>query len=123
MRIEIMDGETVTNTIDATPEFAEQYHPGAWRLAADQGVPVAHLVPQKVTARQAHQALILAGLYANVQPAISSITDPVERQLAQVEWDRSNDFERTRPLLIQLGYAIGLDDAGLDQLFVTAAGL
>ena len=36
MRIEIMDGNTVTNVILATPEFAEQQHPGAWRLAEVQ---------------------------------------------------------------------------------------
>ena len=39
MRIEIMDGNTVTNVILATPEFAEQQHPGKWRLAAVQDVP------------------------------------------------------------------------------------
>ena len=38
MRIEIMDGDTVTNTIIATPEFAEQLHPGKWRLAEVQDV-------------------------------------------------------------------------------------
>jgi len=36
MRIEIMDGQTVTNVILATPEFAEQQHPGKWRLAEVQ---------------------------------------------------------------------------------------
>ena len=36
MRIEIMDGETVINTVLATPEFAEQQHPGKWRLAEVQ---------------------------------------------------------------------------------------
>ena len=40
MRIEIMDGQTVTNVILATQEFAEQQHPGAWRLAEVQDVPV-----------------------------------------------------------------------------------
>lgn len=39
MRIEIMDGQTVTNVILATPEFAEQLHPGKWRLAEVQDVP------------------------------------------------------------------------------------
>ena len=40
MRIEIMDGNTVTNVILATPEFAEQLHPGKWRLAEVQDGPV-----------------------------------------------------------------------------------
>ena len=41
MRIEIMDGQTVTNVILATPEFAEQQHPGKWRLAEAQDEPAA----------------------------------------------------------------------------------
>lgn len=80
-------------------------------------------VPVKVTRRQARQALLIAGLLGNVQPAIDAIADPVQRGLAQIEWDDSQDFERHRPLLIQLGYAIGLDDVGIDNLFIQAGGL
>lgn len=39
MRIEILDGQTVTNAILASEEFAEQQHPGKWRLAEVQDVP------------------------------------------------------------------------------------
>ena len=80
-------------------------------------------VPARVTRRQARQALALAGLFAAVQPAIDSIPDPQQRQLAQIEWDDSQDFERDRPLLIELGHAIGLDDAGIDELFIQAGAL
>ena len=45
MRIEIMDGQTVTNVILATPEFAEQLHPGKWRLAEVQDVPAEPAAP------------------------------------------------------------------------------
>ena len=42
MRIEILDAQgAVTNTILATEEFAEQQHPGAWRLAEVQDEPAA----------------------------------------------------------------------------------
>lgn len=80
-------------------------------------------VPAKVTRRQARQALAMEGLLGRVQPAIDAISDPLQRQLAQIEWDDSQDFERDRPLLIQLGYAIGLTDAGIDALFIRAGGL
>ena len=36
MRIEILDGETVINIIEADAEFAEAQHPGRWRLSAVQ---------------------------------------------------------------------------------------
>jgi len=80
-------------------------------------------VPSRVTRRQARQALALSGLFAAVQPAIDAIPDPQQRQLAQIEWDDSQDFERDRALLIQLGHAIGLTDAGIDALFIRAGGL
>lgn len=83
----------------------------------------AAIVPAKVTRRQARQALLLAGLLDKVQPAISGIADPVQRGMAQIEWDDSLEFERARPILVQVGEAIGLDSAGLDQLFITAARL
>ena len=41
MRIDIMDGETVINTILADEAFAEQHCPGAWRVAAVQDEPAA----------------------------------------------------------------------------------
>ena len=85
--------------------------------------PPAAGVPQQVTRRQARQALLLAGLLDQVGPALAAITDPVERGLAQIEWEDSQVFERNRPVLLQLASALGLDDAQLDQLFITAAGL
>ena len=39
MRIEILDGNTVINTIDAEAAFAEQHYPGAWRVAEVQDAP------------------------------------------------------------------------------------
>lgn len=40
-RIEILDGETVVNTIVADAAFAEAMPPGAWRLAEEQTSPPA----------------------------------------------------------------------------------
>lgn len=80
-------------------------------------------VPAEVTRRQAKQALLLNGLLANVQPAIDAIPDPTQRAMIQIEWDDSQVFERSRPALIALGTALGLDAAELDALFIQAATL
>ncbi len=80
-------------------------------------------VPRSVTRRQARQALLLAGLLDNVQPAINAIPDPVQRGMAQIEWDDSQQFERERPLLITLATALGLGAEALDNLFIQAAQL
>ena len=44
-RIDIMDGETVINTIIADEAFAEAQHPGAWRVADVQDVEPAPVNP------------------------------------------------------------------------------
>ena len=80
-------------------------------------------VPQSVTRRQARQALLLAGLLDNVQPAIDAIEDPTQRGLMQIEWADSQEFQRHRPALLGLAAALGLTSAQIDQLFITAASL
>lgn len=80
-------------------------------------------VPVSVTRRQARQALLLAGKLVDVQPAIDAIPDPLQKGLAQIEWDDATDYDRNRPLVIQIGAALGLDEHGLDELFIQAAKL
>lgn len=114
------------NLSDAVPElepFEIEPPTSPDRVFAGAWPPSAPHVPLKVTRRQARQALAMAGLLSRVQPAIDAIPDPLQRQIAQIEWDDSQDFERDRPLLIQLGHAIGLDDAGIDAMFIQAGGL
>lgn len=84
---------------------------------------LAQSVPQVVTRRQARQALLLAGRLQDVQPAIDAIADPVQRGMVQIEWDDSQEFQRTRPTLIALATAIGMTEADLDNLFTQAAQL
>lgn len=81
------------------------------------------VVPQVVTRRQARQALLLAGRLQEVQPAIDAIADPVQRGMVQIEWDDSQEFQRTRPTLIALAAAIGMTAEDLDNLFTQAAQL
>lgn len=81
------------------------------------------IVPQTVTRRQARQALLLEGLLDDVPVAIAAIPDETERRMAQIEWEDSQEFVRSRPLVIQIGAALGLDSEGLDRMFITAASL
>ena len=96
----------------------------AHRFKYDAGsAQIVRRVPDKVTARQAVQALISANKLYLVQPAIDAIADPVQRAMVQAEWDKSQDFERNRPTLIALATAIGLDATALDALFIQAEQL
>lgn len=50
MRIEILNPDgSVENTIIASPEFAEQQHPGAWRVCEHQDAQPLVAVPQHIS--------------------------------------------------------------------------
>lgn len=80
------------------------------------------VVPREVTMRQARQALILAGLDEAVEAALAAMPG-TPGKLARAEWERSQTVQRTRPLVLQMGTALGLTSAQLDQLFITASQL
>lgn len=128
----IVDGvivnTVVVDSLDALPGLiaespgfgiGDRYADGVFTKAPPE--PVA--VPESVTRRQARQALLLAGLLDAVPAAIAAIPDATQRQLAQIEWEDSLQFERSRPLLIALATALGLTSAQLDQLFISASAL
>jgi hypothetical protein len=104
---------------EATPEQRAQAQAIADAAVLDNDPGI----PQEVTRRQALQALLLAEKLDLVQPAIDAITDATQRALMQIEWDASQVFQRHRPAVIQIGGAIGLDAAGIDNLFVEASQL
>jgi hypothetical protein len=79
-------------------------------------------IPQSVTMRQARLALLAAGKLASVTAAINALPSP-QKEAAQIEWEYSQTVERNRGFVLLLGAALGLTDAQLDGLFLTAAGL
>lgn len=80
------------------------------------------VVPREVTMRQARQALILAGLDEAVEAALAAMPG-TPGKLARAEWEHSQTVQRNRPLVLQMGTALGLTSAQLDQLFITASQL
>jgi len=94
----------------------EAAYPAA--LAAAQRAAI-----QPITRAQAKAALIITGLIAQVQPAIDAIPDPLQRALAQNDWDERLHFERSNPTLSAMAAALGMTDAQLDDLFALAATL
>lgn len=79
-------------------------------------------VPQAVTMRQARLALLQAGHLEKVEAAINSLTSP-QKEIAQIEWEYSQEVKRDKELVALLAPALGLDDKQLDDLFVLAAKL
>jgi hypothetical protein len=76
----------------------------------------------QVTPRQARLALLQNGLLSQVDTIIASLPEP-QKSIAQTEWEYAVAIERNSSWIEQIGAAIGLDEAGLDDLFILAATL
>lgn len=75
-------------------------------------------VPQSVTPRQARLALLGAGLLDAVDAAIAAGS-----RADQITWEFAVDVRRDYALIENLGTALGLTSAQIDDLFRTAATL
>ena len=67
-------------------------------------------IPQSVTMRQARLALLGAGLLDDVDAAIASISDPIQRKAAEIEWEYAQTVDRDSPFTRQLAQGLGLTD-------------
>jgi hypothetical protein len=76
-------------------------------------------VPQVVSRFQAKAALAQAGLLAQADAAVAASGNAV----LQLAWSEANEFHRNSPGINALAPALGLDSAGLDDLFRAAAGI
>lgn len=94
--------------VDLTPE----------EIAALPG-PQPAPIPQEVSRFQAKAALSLAGKLAQADAAVAASSDPI----LQLAWAEATTFKRNSPGIAALAPALGLDDAALDALFTTAAGI
>jgi len=79
-------------------------------------------VPQSVTMRQARLALHAAGLLSSVDAAIASMQEP-QKTAAQIEWEYASAVERNAGLVPAMAAALGMSEADIDDLFITAATL
>lgn len=74
-------------------------------------------VPFSVSAFQARAALAAAGLLDSVQAMMDGPSVDTRTKLA---WEYATEFRRDSPTVVAMGAALGLDDAALDHLFITA---
>lgn len=131
MKAHIIEGGKVVNTIeveslDFMPNLIDASMGGkigdSWDGSVFTEPASVDEVPKQVTMRQAAQALILAGLDDDVEALLAAMPG-TEGKLARAEWAKSQVVERDRPLVVQMGAALGLTPEQIDQLFITAAAL
>lgn len=81
-------------------------------------------IPTSVSARQIRLWLIQHGVsLSQVDAAIASIPDQLQRDSVQVEWEYAPYVERSHPMLIPLAAALGLTEEQVDQAFREAFGI
>lgn len=76
------------------------------------------IVPASVTMRQARLQLLAIGKLAEVETAITSMSDA-----AKITWEFSSVVERNNPLVATMQALLGFSDAQMDELFISAAKL
>lgn len=78
--------------------------------------------PRVVTMRQARLALLNAGFLAAVNDAFAAMQGD-EGTAARIEWEYSQEVRRDTALVSALASALGLSNAQLNALFVSASQL
>lgn len=92
------------------------------KLAPYASPPPSAAIPD-ITPRQARQALILSGiLIEDIDAALDSLPEPT-KSMAKTEWEYSLAFQRSRPLVAQVGQMLGWSSDQLDELWKLAASL
>ena len=119
-RIHLPDG--TYNTIVSDQAFIDAHFPDAELLPEPEPVQ-ASVVPQSVSRAQGKLAPIQAGLWPAALAFVDGITDPVQKAYAEVALNDTQEWRRDSPFLASAAAALGLTEAQLDALFITAGGL
>lgn len=131
----IIENNVITNVVEASPEFAEeqgwielpQNVTIGWAYSAGIFEPPSTR-PQEptfptLTRKQLRNGLLSIGVTsAEVEAQIGTIADPMEREAALIDWQETQAYQRTNPLVNQIGVAMGLPEEQIDALWMWSAG-
>jgi len=73
-------------------------------------------IPNAVTMRQARRAMFDAGIYEKVDAAIKQAGGT-----ALIDWEYSNTFDRSNPMIESMAAQLNLTDKQVDELFIAAS--
>lgn len=79
-------------------------------------------VPQEIDRWKLRAALELNGYLAAVEAAINALP-PTQQIVLKAKWAGQETVQRNHPTIIQLGAAIGLTPAQIDNIFIQASRL
>lgn len=115
----------------ATPDDPEHHGRDLYAAALASGEVAAYVPPSDEEARAAMPPLTRKQLRLGmrdlgitsvmIEAAIAAIADDDQREIAQIEWEDSDSYQRTHPLMLSLAAAFGITDAQLDAAWMTAS--
>lgn len=108
------------SSVESAEEYSTLHSLGAQIEEEERIAPEQYIKP--VTPRQMRQALLVWNLLSTVEGAINSMAEPAKSS-AKVEWEYSLEFQRSHPLVNQMGAALGMTSVQLDALWALAATL
>lgn len=112
----------IMNRIVATADFVEAVHPGRYECIEDVVPPVTAPTYPALSRKQLRNGLLSIGVTsADVEARIAAIADPLEREAAMIDWQDTQAYQRTNPLVNQIGVAMGLPEEQIDALWTWAA--
>ena len=124
----IAEAESVAFLADLFPdaEVFEAFGVGVgWIKQGSEWVPPAPPTPTypTLTRKQLRNGLLSIGVtLADVEAQIATISDPLEREAAMIDWQDTESYQRDYPLIAQIGTALGLPEEQIDALWLWSAG-
>lgn len=118
--------DTIRFLLDGKESFAAVDHPiiKEWEAAGNTippYVPPPAPPPAPLTARQLRLGLVTNGFaLEQVEAAIADIDEPQQRAIASIEWQYASQFERSHPLIAQVGASLGLANEQIDGMWASA---
>ncbi|MGV2982028.1 hypothetical protein ACERNI_17810 [Camelimonas sp. ID_303_24] len=80
--------------------------------------------PPVLTRRQLRLGLLASGITtAQVEAVIAATPNEIARETAQIEWAGASTYERSHPLVDQIGDALGLTPEQIDEMWIAAVAL
>lgn len=120
----IVTGDVIASDTDPGAPWVAIGNAGpGWLFDGEATPPVTTPpVPAAVTMRQARLALLAIGKIDDVEAIIAALPSPQKDQ-ALIEWNYSNEVQRSNGFVAQIGPALGLDGEALDALFIAAGAI
>ena len=111
----------VDNEGNPAPSYLHELEEGVWVISDENAAILEQERLASMPAlkrRQFRLTLAMNGYdLKEIEALIDQIEDPMQRTIAQIEWQDATDFERTNPTLLMMASKLGLDTHRIDELW------